>query len=102
MDSYSNDIWDAAVGIYQTFADNEEMLELKKIYIFNLMNCVIKKESADYSYLERTYSELLERKKKTNQKKISQEGISEEYVTEEYLRITYDDPYKTLKTSGYE
>lgn len=96
MDSYSNDIWDAAVGIYQTFADNEEMLELKK-YISLINELCYKKESADYSYLERTYSELLERKKKTNQKKISQEGISEEYVTEEYLRITYDDPYKTLK-----
>ena len=90
MDSYSNDIWDAAVGIYQTFADNEEMLELKK-YISLINELCYKKESADYSYLERTYSELLERKKKTNQKKISQEGISEEYVTEEYLRITYDD-----------
>mgnify|MGYP000075637979 CR=1 FL=1 len=33
MKSYSNDIWDAAVGIYQTFADNEEMLELKNIYL---------------------------------------------------------------------
>lgn len=96
MDSYSNDIWDAAVGIYQTFADNEEMLELKK-YISLINELCYKKESADYSYLERTYSELLERKKKTNQKKISQEGISEEYVTEEYLRITYDDLYKTLK-----
>ena len=76
MDSYSNDIWDAAVGIYQTFADNEEMLELKK-YISLINELCYKKESADYSYLERTYSELLERKKRQ---------IKKRYPKREYLK----------------
>ena len=78
MDSYSNDIWDAAVGIYQTFADNEEMLEHKK-YISLINELCYKKESADYSYLERTYKlELLGNVRKRQ--------IKKRYPKREYLK----------------
>ena len=86
MNSYTADIWDAAVGMYQTFADDRELKALRK-YVSKLNELCYGKAAADFSYLKQTYRELLKTTKKTEHNK----------TAEKYLRIQYDDPYKTLK-----
>lgn len=91
MSSYSADIWDAAVGIYQTFANGKETEVLRK-YILKINEICYEKESVRCSYLQCTYRELLDiEKTKSNRKE------TKEDMTEEYLHVIYDDPYKTLK-----
>lgn len=79
--SYSADIWTAAVGMYQIFADKHEIIKLRN-YVVQIDELCFGERQTDFSYLEQTYRELIKR----------EEGISEEY-----LRILYDDPYKSLK-----
>lgn len=86
MSSYSADIWDAAVGMYLTFADEKEAKELRK-YILKINEICYGKKSVKCSYLQCTYREFLDVK----------EIKSCENDTEEYLRVIYDDPYKSLK-----
>lgn len=99
MNSYGADIWDAAIGMYQTFADDKEQAVLKN-YILKINELCYGKASVEFSYLECTYRDLL-RNKEENDYSVEDEGdIFEEtlkrYMTED-LRDTYNDPYKTLK-----
>lgn len=81
MKSYSNDIWDAAVGMYQTFAEEEEISKLQR-YVQEIDKLCIKEGGEKFSYLQCTYRELL--------------GDNAD-MTEEELHILYDDSYKSLK-----
>lgn len=81
MKSYSNDIWDAAVGMYQTFAEEEEISKLRR-YVQEIDKLCFEKGGEKFSYLQCTYRELL--------------GNNVD-MTEEELHILYDDSYKSLK-----
>ena len=98
MNSYGADIWDAAIGMYQTFADDKEQNVLKN-YILKINELCYGKASVEFSYLECTYRDLL-RNEEENDYSV-EEDIFEEtlkrYMTEEDLRDIYNDPYKTLK-----
>ena len=98
MISYGADIWDAAIGMYQTFADDKEQNVLKN-YILKINELCYGKASVEFSYLECTYRDLL-RNEEENDYSV-EEDIFEEtlkrYMTEEDLRDIYNDPYKTLK-----
>lgn len=96
INSYTADIWDAAVGMYQAFADDKELKELRE-YVSRINRLCYGKDVADSSYLKHTYKELLKTTKKTSYNEIFGQYISEVNITEEYLRVQYDDPYKTLK-----
>lgn len=97
MNSYGADIWDAAIGMYQTFADDKEQNVLKN-YILKINELCYGKASVEFSYLECTYRDLL-RNEEENDYSV-EEDIFEEtlkrYMTEEDLRDIYNDPYKTL------
>lgn len=105
MNSYGADIWDAAIGMYQTFADDKEQNVLKN-YILKINELCYGKASVEFSYLECTYRDLL-RNEEENDYSV-EEDIFEEtlkrYMTEEDLRDIYNDPYKTLKylASAYD
>ena len=58
MNSYGADIWDAAIGMYQTFADDKEQNVLKN-YILKINELCYGKASVEFSYLECTYRDLL-------------------------------------------
>lgn len=88
MNSYGADIWDAAIGMYQTFADDKEQNVLKN-YILKINELCYGKASVEFSYLECTYRDLL-RNEEENDYSV-EEDIFEEtlkrYMTEEDLMI---------------
>lgn len=97
MNSYGADIWDAAIGMYQTFADDKEQNVLKN-YILKINELCYGKASVEFSYLECTYRDLL-RNEEENDYSV-EEDIFEEtlkrYMTEEevlkkgcYIRQSY-------------
>ena len=72
MNSYGADIWDAAIGMYQTFADDKEQAVLKN-YILKINELCYGKASVEFSYLECTYRDLL-RNKEENDYSVEDEG----------------------------
>lgn len=91
MYSFNADIWGAAIGMYQTFADDKELKELEE-YIDKIDKLCYGKKPVEYSYLRCVYRDLLSGRKENDYS-----GVSEEYMTEEEIRITYNDPYRSLK-----
>lgn len=72
MNSYGANIWDAAIGMYQTFADDKEQAVLKN-YILKINELCYGKASVEFSYLECTYRDLL-RNKEENDYSVEDEG----------------------------
>lgn len=99
MNSYGADIWDAAIGMYQTFADDKEQNVLKN-YILKINELCYGKASVEFSYLECTYRDLL-RNEEENDYSV-EEDIFEEtlkrYMTEELL----DEFNKELQKDNLE
>ena len=91
MYSFNADIWGAAIGMYQTFADDKELKELEE-YIDKIDKLCYGEEPVEYSYLRCVYRDLL-----SDRKENDYSGVSEEYMTEEEIRITYNNPYRSLK-----
>lgn len=58
--SYSADIWTAAVGMYQIFADKHEIIKLRN-YVVQIDELCFGERQTDFSYLEQTYRELIKR-----------------------------------------
>ena len=81
METYNTDIWDAAAGMYQIFANEKEIMELRK-YLKKIDEICFEERREEFSYLQCTYRELF--------------GNNAD-ASEEELRILYDDSYKSLK-----
>ncbi|GFH89401.1 hypothetical protein IMSAGC002_00646 [Lachnospiraceae bacterium] len=86
MQSYNENIWDAAVSMYCDFADDKAKEVLGK-YIGELNWLCFGEENEDSSYLYKVYEELIESKKGENCNKDICKNVSMDFL----------DPYRSLK-----
>ena len=82
MESYNENIWDAAVSMYRELADEKERKKLGN-YIKDLNNLCFDEENQESSFLFKVYDELIKNKEDQNECK--------------RLAMESKDPYKTLK-----
>ena len=73
------------------FCRRQRTEELEE-YIDKIDKLCYGKKPVEYSYLRCVYRDLLSGRKENDYS-----GVSEEYMTEEEIRITYNDPYRSLK-----
>lgn len=92
MNSYGADIWDAAIGMYQTFADDKEQAVLKN-YILKINELCYGKASVEFSYLECTYRDLL-RNKEENDVNEYQYGYQPVLNIRSKMRIAYEGRFE--------